>query len=186
MGNRDKDTGKRDGTMVQIMERGGLYFKAMQKSGDQDNEQLELLGGAVLGLGWSSERDMFVFQFAINVSPRKRKQPTGEDVTLEDLYKLEEAKLSKRICLSVVNSFYDPMGMLTPLTIILKFAETYFARRREEATYNFHYYTFERQEITLSLPSLELSRIDPNPFSYRPPAFARDKVVPQTATGWLA
>ena len=59
MGNRDKDTGKRDGTMVQIMERGGLYFKAMQKSGDQDNEQLELLGGAVLGLGLSSERDMF-------------------------------------------------------------------------------------------------------------------------------
>ena len=41
-------------------------------------------------------------------------------MTLQDLYKLEEAKLSKRICLSVVNSVYDPMGMLTPLTIILK------------------------------------------------------------------
>ena len=38
MGNRDKDTGKRNGTMVQILERGGLYLKAMQKSRDQDNE----------------------------------------------------------------------------------------------------------------------------------------------------
>ena len=66
----------------------------MQKSGDPDNEQLEMLGGDVLGLGWSSERDRFVFQFAVNVSPRKRKEPTGEDVTLEDLHKLEEAKLS--------------------------------------------------------------------------------------------
>ena len=76
------------------MERGGLYFKAMQKSGHPDKEQLELLGGAVLGLGWSSKKDRFIFQFVINVSPRKRKQPTGEDVTLQDLYELEEAKLS--------------------------------------------------------------------------------------------
>ena len=76
-GNRDKDTGKRDDTVVQTKEQGGLWFKAMQKRGEQDNEQLELLGGVVLGLGWSSERDMFVFQLAINVSPWKKKQPTG-------------------------------------------------------------------------------------------------------------
>ena len=120
MGNRDEVTGKNDGTMVQIMEKGGLYFKAMQMSGELDDDQLELLGGAVLGLGWSSERDRFIFRFAINVSPRKRKQPTEGDLTPETTYMLEKAKLSKRICLSVVNSFYDPVGLLTPLTIILK------------------------------------------------------------------
>ena len=120
MGDWYLDTGKRDGTMVQIMEKGGLYFKAMQKSGEPDDEQLELLGGAVLGLGWSSERDRFIFRFAVNVSQRKRKQPTGEDVTLETIYMLEGARLSKRICLSVVNSIFDPIGFLTPLTIILK------------------------------------------------------------------
>ena len=120
MGNRNEVTGKRDGTMVQIMEKGGLHFKAMQRSGELDDDQLELLGGTVLGIGWSSERDKFIFRFAINVSPRKRKQPTEKDVTPETIHRLERAKLSKRICLSVVNSFYDPMGMLTPLTIILK------------------------------------------------------------------
>ena len=78
----------------------------MQKSGELDDEQLELHSGAVLGLRWSSEKDIFVFTFAINVSPRKKKQPTGEDVTPEDIHKLEEAKLSKRVCLSVVNSFF--------------------------------------------------------------------------------
>ena len=41
-------------------------------------------------------------------------------MTPETIYMLERAKLTKRICLSVVNSFYDPVGMLTPLTIILK------------------------------------------------------------------
>ena len=120
MGNRDIDTGKCDGTMVQIMEKGGLFFKAMQMSGELDEEQLELLGGAVLGIGWSSERDRFIFKISINVSQRKRKQPTGEDVTKNTIYLLEGATLSKRICLSVVNSIFDPIGMLTPLTIILK------------------------------------------------------------------
>ena len=71
MGNRDIDTGKCDGTMVQIMEKGGLFFKAMQMSGELDEEQLELLGGAVLGIGWSSERDRFIFKISINVSQRK-------------------------------------------------------------------------------------------------------------------
>ena len=28
--------------------------------------------------------------------------------------------LTKRICLSIVNSIYDPMGLLTPITINLK------------------------------------------------------------------
>ena len=55
---------------------------------------------------------MFVIQLAINISPRKRKQPTGEVMTLKDFYKLEGV--------SVVNSFYDPRGMLSPLPIILK------------------------------------------------------------------
>ena len=46
-------------------------------TGEQVNGQLQLLGDAVLRLGWSSERDMFVFQLAIKASLRKRNQPTG-------------------------------------------------------------------------------------------------------------
>ena len=77
METRDKATGKRDSTLGQIMGNGGLYFKTMQKNGEQDNEQLQLLDGAVLRLGWSREKDIFVFQLASYVSPWKRKQPTG-------------------------------------------------------------------------------------------------------------
>ena len=97
MGNSDKATRKRDST---------------QKKGDKVNKQLQLLDGAVLRPRWSRERDVFVIQPAINVSPRKRKQPTGEDMTLKDFYKLEGV--------SVANSFYDPRGMISPLPIILK------------------------------------------------------------------
>ena len=39
METRDKDTRKRDDTMVQFLVRGGLYFNSMQKKGEQVNEQ---------------------------------------------------------------------------------------------------------------------------------------------------
>ena len=83
MGDKDVETFKCTGTMPQIMEEGGLYFKAMQRSGEADGEALELLGGAVLGVGWSSERDRFLFNLSINVSSRVRGEPTGPDLTEE-------------------------------------------------------------------------------------------------------
>ena len=42
------------------------------------------------------------------------------DLTVDRLYELEQAVLIKRICLSTSNSIFDPIGLLTPLTITLK------------------------------------------------------------------
>ena len=120
MGEKDIKTLKCSGTMPQIMEKGGLYFKAMQRSGEEDGEALELLGGAVLGVGWSSERDKFFFDLVVNVSNRRRGEPTGPDLTVQTLQSAREAVLTKRICLSITNSIFDPMGLLTPVTINLK------------------------------------------------------------------
>ena len=73
-----------------------------------------------MGISWSREKDKFIFRITINVSQRKRKQPLGEDLTQDTIHMLEKAMLFKRICISVVNSIFDPIGMLPPLTIILK------------------------------------------------------------------
>ena len=70
--------------------------------------------------GWSSERDRFLFNLSINVSSRVRGEPTGPDLTVETIHMVDTAVLTKRICLSIVNSIYDPMGLLTPITINLK------------------------------------------------------------------
>ena len=51
MGDKEVDSLVCSGTMSRIMRRGGLNFKAMQKSGEEDGEKLKLLGGAVLGMG---------------------------------------------------------------------------------------------------------------------------------------
>ena len=65
MESKNDENFKYSGTMTQIMENGGLHFKAMQRSGEPDGDELELLGGAVLGVGWRSEKDKF--SMAINV-----------------------------------------------------------------------------------------------------------------------
>ena len=44
----------------------------------------------------------------------------GEDLTKDTIHLLEKAMPFKRICISVVNSIFDPIGMLPPLTIIVK------------------------------------------------------------------
>ena len=74
----------------------------------------------MLGVGWSSERDKFFFDLVVNVSNRRRGEPTGPDLTVQTLQSAREAVLTKRICLSITNSIFDPMGLLTPVTINLK------------------------------------------------------------------
>ena len=42
------------------------------------------------------------------------------DKDVETIHMVDTAVLTKRICLSIVNSIYDPLGLLTPITINLK------------------------------------------------------------------
>ena len=57
MGSKNYENFKCSGTMTQIFEKGGLHVKAMQRDGELEGEELELFGGAVLGVGWRSEED---------------------------------------------------------------------------------------------------------------------------------
>ena len=51
---------------------------------------------------------------------RCRGEHTGPDLTVDMLYEVEQAVLTKRICLSITSSIFDPIGLLTLLTITLK------------------------------------------------------------------
>ena len=50
MVNRDEATGKCEGTMAKIMKKGGIYFNGMQRSGERDDEQMELIGVDRMGI----------------------------------------------------------------------------------------------------------------------------------------
>ena len=75
------------------------------------------MGGAVQG-SWLE--DKFFFDIAINISKRCRREPTVPDLSEDRLYEVEQAVLTQRIFLSNTNSIFDPVGLLTPLTITRK------------------------------------------------------------------
>ena len=121
-GSEDFETLACSGTMSQIMEKGGLKFKAMQMSGEPDGAKLEKLGGSVLGIGWSSHLDRFFIDLSANISKQRRGVYVGPNLTEDTLHLLDDAKLTKRICLSLTNKPYDPLGIISPLTIRMKVA----------------------------------------------------------------
>ena len=95
-------------------------MKAIALTGEKDGEALEKLGGAVFGFPYSTEADILEVRFRVNISEHRRKKPTGPDLTVETLDQLQSAVLTKRVCLRVVSSQYDMLGIVSPLTIILK------------------------------------------------------------------
>ena len=109
-----------DGTIPQILGKGGFSLKAMVLSGEPDGLALHTLGAAVLGLGFSTGTDMLSVKFKVNVSLHIRGKPTEEDLTVETLHKLQVATITKRTCLRVVSSQYDPLGIASCLMVKLK------------------------------------------------------------------
>ena len=80
-----KDENQRcNGTVSRIMASGGLQLKAMVVSGEEDRPALEKLGGAVQGLGFSTENNLLYVRCKANISPRKRNKPTRPDLRTED------------------------------------------------------------------------------------------------------
>ena len=118
-GSKDEN-GRFTGSMSQIMNKGNLRFKAMAQSFEEDGEDIYKLGGAVLGVPWRSQDDKFIMKISINVSKRKRGIPTEPDIDESTFYKLDKIRLTKRICLGIVNSVFDPIGLISPLVINLK------------------------------------------------------------------
>ena len=115
--------GKYTGTIAQILALVNLQLKVMVTSGDSDEDALELMGEKVLGHIWKPEEDKFIFRVTVNLTPAKLKKRANSvpcDLTESDIPKLPGMILTKRILLGLVNSQYDPMGLICLLLIILK------------------------------------------------------------------
>lgn len=95
---------------------GDFSFKKFLFSGQPDNGK-DILGSTslngVLGINWDSEADRIVFLLDLSTGKRVK----GKRLGSEDL---STVGLTKRICLRLVNSIFDPLGILSPVTITLK------------------------------------------------------------------
>ena len=110
-----------DGTLARILGLVNLKLKVMVASGDSDPEIIALMGEKVLGHTWRPTEDQFVFKVKVNLSSTKTKgQRVDADLTVTDIHRLPGIVLTKRILLGLVMSQYDPMGLITPIIIIMK------------------------------------------------------------------
>ena len=97
-----------EGTVPKILARGGLRLKVIVTSGETNEEYLNKLGKSVLGIGWDAPTDSITINFTNNL-----KHPVET---------LLQSPFTMRICLSIVNSIYDPVGLTSPVTLRLKVA----------------------------------------------------------------
>ena len=100
-GNEDPETLACDGTMPEILKGGNFTLKAVALTGDPDDGALQKLSGTVLGLVYSTNKDTLAVKFRVNVSSRRRGNPTGPDITRDTLGKLRGAVLTRKILLGV-------------------------------------------------------------------------------------
>ena len=119
-GKEDPDTLLCDGTMPQMFGKVNWILKAIALSGEKDGAALQKLSSSVLGHGYSTERDILTVKFRVNISPRKRRMPTGPDLSVETLGRLDQTILTRRLVLGVTSGQFDMLGMASPLLIKLR------------------------------------------------------------------
>ena len=113
---------KRD--MEVILSHGGFKMKGWVQSGDSCEVTLSLLGtgevGRVLGISWNPTTDVFTTHVRINLSRKVKGAHTDKDLSYEEIPKILSLKITQRILLGIVNSCYDPYGLLSPITVQMK------------------------------------------------------------------
>ena len=119
VGKRDA-AGKYDGTISQILGLGGFEVKEFIIEGDMTQDDDNLMNNKVFGYGYDSKKAQLKNIFSINLGKKKRKVKLEPDLTLEDLNKLKDKVMTRRLLLGVTNGFGDFMGIIEPFTIRFK------------------------------------------------------------------
>ena len=74
----------------------------------------------VLGLGWDRRSDVILYEVTLNFSSKRRGIRTGANLKKVDLPKALPDILTKRTVLEQVMKIYDPLGLVSPFTLLAK------------------------------------------------------------------
>ena len=104
-----------------ILSKGGFERKGFVTSGDNDENDVSLLGsgniGRVLGVGYVPGPDAFVVQTRVNLSKKVKGVRKERDLTDEDIDNILDRKLTRQMLMGVTQSCYDPYGLVAPITV---------------------------------------------------------------------
>ena len=108
----------------EIFAKAGFHAKGMVATGDDDDKARSILGGGdvphVLGVAWYPKSDEFSVTVKINISKKHKGARAEEDLKIEEIPRLIEIKLTRKILLGITNSIYDVYGLIAAILIQLK------------------------------------------------------------------
>ena len=111
-----QEDGTYSGTVTRILGLCGMRPKFLAVSGDQDPAAAEALGGKVLGLGYNLGADTIMFKLELKYLEKVRGKKVEKRLTLAELEAIRRGAqpLSRRTALSLLQSWFDPLGLLAP------------------------------------------------------------------------
>lgn len=107
----------------EILSLGGFHVKYWVISGCHESRDVNVVESdceKVLGLKWKPKEDYFFFTVNLNFSPRIRKIRSGPKLQRCDVEAKFPKVLTRRMILSQIASFYDPLGFAVPVILQAK------------------------------------------------------------------
>ncbi|CAB3998608.1 Hypothetical predicted protein [Paramuricea clavata] len=100
-----------------------LKLDLPEKSVESSDQGLIMLKGTdenlrVLGLGWNPKQDTITYEVTLNFSSKRRGVRTGPNLLESDLPSALPNVLTRRIVLEQVMKIYDPLGVISPFTLM--------------------------------------------------------------------
>ena len=107
-----------------ILSEGGFEIKEWLISKDSNVEDSKINissdNDKILGILWNSKLDQLNFQLNLNFSKKHRNMKSNTDIKEADITSRFPEILTRRLVMRQTASLYDPIGLLTPITLQAK------------------------------------------------------------------
>jgi hypothetical protein len=114
-----KTEGGWDGTVGQILKLGGMEAKFMARSGTEDSEAEELLGGKFLGTLYLLREDVIAYDLKPSMPLVSAPKAFAQIIDKGRVGRMKSGTeiLTRRKLLSMIMGIHDPLGLISPIVI---------------------------------------------------------------------
>ena len=106
-----------NGTIPSILAQSSLRLKVLVSSGESNPLKIAKLGGRILSIDWNPTIDELSIALSVSLVTKDKSTLI---ITPANFSTFDRHLLTPRNVLRIINSIYDPLGLIAPLTIRLR------------------------------------------------------------------